>query len=99
MATYDDLLGALTNDLLTRKVRWAVVMAAEAIRTEVNTTPNHANRLLWAKATYADPDAAAAKMIYPVLAQNAVQTLTTITGSSDSQVQTAVNAAVDVFAS
>lgn len=99
MATYDELLTAITNDPLTRKVRWAVVMAAESVRLEAINTPNHANRLIWAKAAYSDPDTVAARMIYPVLAQNAAQPIATITGATDAIVQTAVNNAIDVFAS
>lgn len=98
MATYDELLTASQNDALNKKVRVAVFIAAEVVRTESVSTQNHANRLLWAKSVFSDPRAAAEKMIWAVLAQNKDASLAAITGASDTQVQSAVNAAVDVFA-
>lgn len=98
MATYDELLQANANTGLLNKVRVAVVVAATNIMTEADTTTNHANRLLWAKSVFADPAAAGQRMMWPVLAQNKTLTLAQITGATDSDVQTAVDAAVNVFA-
>ena len=98
MATYAELIIASQNGTLTDKIKVACFIAAEVVRTEVGTTPNHTNRLLWAKQVYADPSRESTRMTWAVLAQNAAQTLAAITGASDSAVQTAVNAAVDVFA-
>lgn len=98
MATYAELLTASENATLRNKMRVAVVIAAEKVRTESGATANHANRLAWAKAVFADPDGAARSMMWPVLAQNAAATLAQITGATDATVQTAVDAAVDVFA-
>jgi hypothetical protein len=98
MATYDELLQASNDDGLRRKVRVAVVIAAETIRTELPSVPNNANRLLWAKATFENPEQAAQKIIWPVLAQNKASSLAAIVGASDATVQTAVDAAVNVFA-
>jgi hypothetical protein len=99
MATYAELLSAASNDALVQKVRVACFIAAEKVRTEINTTTNHAARLLWAKSVYANPEFEGKRMIYAVLAQNAVQPVAAILGASDALVQAAVDAAVDVFAS
>lgn len=98
MATYAELLQASENSTLMGKIRVAVIIAAEAVRVENTGTANHANRLKWAKRAYENPDAEAQRMMRAVLAQNASATLGQITGASDATVQTAVNAAVDVFA-
>lgn len=98
MATYAELLTASENSTLNQKIRVACIIAAEAIRTENNATANHANRLIWAKAVFANPVAEAQRMLWAVLAQNKDATLAAITGATDAAVQTAVNAAVDVFA-
>lgn len=98
MATYAELLTASENDALRQKIRVAVVVAAETIRTELSSVPNNANRLKWAKSVFEGPDAVAQRMIWAVLAQNRAATLAQITGASDTDVQTAVDAAVNVFA-
>jgi hypothetical protein len=98
MATYAELLTASSNEVLINKIRVAVVIAAETVRTEAGTTPKHAERLVWAKQVFANPDAEARRMIWAVLAQNKAVTLAAIIGATDAAVQTAVDAAVDVFA-
>lgn len=98
MATYDELLQANANTGLINKVRVAVVVSATSIMTEADTVTNHANRLLWAKTVFADPADAGSRMMWPVLAQNRALTLAQITSASDASVQTAVDAAVNVFA-
>lgn len=98
MATYAELLTASENALLRNKIRVAVVIAAEVVRTESAQTANHAARLAWAKQVFQSPPAEADRMIWAVLAQNRAATLAQITGAADDTVQTAVNAAIDVFA-
>ena len=98
MATYEELLTAESNDNLNRKVRVAVIIAAETVRTEDVATPNHADRLLWAKAVFQSPSTEASRMVWAVLAQNKDATFAQIVGASDASVQTAVDAAVAVFA-
>lgn len=98
MATYDELLLAAEDAGLNKKIRVACVIAAEAIRMEAAGITNHANRLLWAKAVFQNPPAEAGRMVWAVLAKNQGATLAAITGASDATVQTAVSAAVDVFA-
>lgn len=98
MATYAELLTVSTNEALINKIRVAVVIAAEVVRTEQDATPNHSNRLLWAKHVYANPDSEAQRMVWAVLAQNKDAPLAAIEGADDATVQAAVNAAIDVFA-
>lgn len=98
MATYAELLTASENEALRQKIRVAVVIAAETVRTESAATTNHALRLAWAKDVYQNPDNHVRQMIWAVLAQNKGATLGQITGAADATVQTAVDAAVDVFA-
>jgi hypothetical protein len=98
MATYAELLSALDNEALLAKIRVAIWVAADAVRAEDTGTINHANRLLWAKAALQNPDSVAKQMVPIVLAQNRSATLAEIVGATDAQVQTAVNTAVNVFA-
>lgn len=98
MATYAELLTASENPALNNKIRVACIIAAEKVRVEQSSVPNHAARLVWAKDVFANPDQEARRMLWAVLAQNQAATLAQITGASDSAVQTAVDAAVDVFA-
>lgn len=98
MATYAELLTASNNETLINKIRVAVVIAAEIVRTELDTVPNHVNRLIWAKQVFITPDREAQRMVWAVLAQNRAATLAQIVGADDATVQGAVNAAVDVFA-
>lgn len=99
MATYAELLQASDNSVLHDKMRVAVIIAAQTVWTEAGTTPNHANRLIWAKAVFASPETEARRMLWSVLAQNSTLTLAQILGASDSDVQTAVNNTIDLFAS
>lgn len=101
MATYDELLTiatGTTGEALLRKIKVAVIVACDIIRLEAPATANHANRLTWASATLNNPDGAAARMLYAVLAQNRAFTAAQITNADDATVQAAVNAAVDLLA-
>lgn len=98
MATYAELIIASQNGTLTDKIKVACFIAAEVVRNEAGATANHTNRLLWAKQVFGNPENEAKRMVWAVLAQNSAATLSVITGASDAAVQTAVNAAVDVFA-
>ncbi len=99
MATYAELLQASDNSGLHDKMRVAVIIAAQTVWSEVDTTPNHANRLIWAKAVFAAPDAEAKRMLWSVLAQNSTLTLAQILNASDADVQAAVNNTINLFAS
>jgi hypothetical protein len=98
MATYAELLSMIDNEALFNKIRVAVWVAADTIRAEVDTTPNHAARVAWAKSAFANPDGAARILMPAVLAQNKAADLATITAATDAQVQAAVDAAVNTIA-
>lgn len=98
MATYVELRQLFGNDALRNKIEVAVIIAAEAIRTEDAGTANHANRLIWAKQAFENPTSVAVKMMMALLAANAAATVAAITGATDAVIQGLVNAAVNVFA-
>lgn len=98
MAAYKELYSLWYESDLRNKVTVAVVVAAEAIQSEDPATPNHANRLLWAKATLENPIAIAGAMFRLVLAANKDATKEAILQASDGSIQAAVDGAVDMFA-
>lgn len=98
MATLSELSTLLNDGPLTDKCKAAGLIAANAIIAEVAGTPNHANRLKWAKKVFSDPVTQGTALLRAVLAANASATLTQINGASDATIQTAVNAAVDTLA-
>ena len=98
MATYAELLTAAGDTSLLNKIRVAVVVAATNIMIEVDTTPLHSSRLVWAKQVFSDPATAAVRMMWPVLAQNRAFTYAQIIGADDATVQGAVDGAINVFA-
>lgn len=98
MATYTEIAGILNDPILADKVKAACLVAAKTIQDEGTGTTNHANRLKWAKAVYLDPATWGVRVLRAVLAANASATLAQINAATDSSIQTAVNAAVDVFA-
>ena len=101
MATYAELLSIATTPTgssLRDRITVAVVVACEAIRTEADTTPNHANRMKWAADVLRQPGSMAERTLWAVLAQNKGATVAQITGADDATVQTAVNNAVNLLA-
>ena len=98
MATYTELFDLMNDSALRNRVSVACLVAAEAVRIEAGSVPNHANRLAWAKAAFSGPRETGERMLPAILAQNAGLTRAQILAAADSALQTAVNAAVDVFA-
>lgn len=98
MATLAELLTVSTNEILVNKIKVAAVIAAEKVRTEAPTTEKHAERLLWAKSVFENPDLETERMIWAVLAQNWEAPITAIAGADDATVISAVSNAVNVFA-
>ncbi len=98
MATYMELFKAQNDSDLQDKVAVAVVVAAEAIRTDASPPTNQAQRLQWAKDAMADPKVEAGRMMWAILATNKDAALSQILGASDTAIQTQVDAAVDLFA-
>lgn len=98
MATYAELYGLKNDSALRNRVLTACVIAAEAVMNEVDTTPNHANRLIWAAAVFAGPVSEANRMFMAVLAANKDVTVAQIQSASDAAIQTNVDDHVDLFA-
>lgn len=98
MASYQELWALFTDAALAEKVAVACAVAAEKIRTEDGGTTNHANRMKWAKRAFNDPNTVKGDMQKALLAANRALTVVQITGASDTAIQDAVDAAVNVFA-
>ena len=98
MATYLELRSLYGHGDLLNRIEVACIVAAETIRTEADSVANHTNRLKWAKATYGAPRAAAEKMLMSLLAANKALTVAQLTSVADTGLQTAVDAAVNIFA-
>ena len=102
MATYDELSALLgsgaDHDTLVNRIEVACIVAAEAIRTDASSPTNQAQRLVWANEAFKTPRAKATEMLPALLAANAGSPVADITGASDAVIQTAVDAAVNVFA-
>jgi hypothetical protein len=96
MATYAELLSLQADEALFNKVRVACWVAADTIRAEADTVPNHTARVAWAKRVFESPDAMARVLMPAVLAQNKAASVAAINGATDALVQSAVDAAVDV---
>jgi hypothetical protein len=88
----------MDNGDLLLKLEVAVIIAAETVRTELDTVDNHANRRQWAKEAFTNPKTAATYMLRALLAANSDLTPAQITGADDSQIQSKVDAAIDIFA-
>lgn len=98
MATYVELRQLFGNGDLLNRIEVACIVAAEAIRVEDAGVPNHANRLLWAKATFQTPRPVAERMLMSLLAANKALTVQQLAGVTDEALQTAVGSAVNLFA-
>lgn len=98
MASYAELYELASDGSLVAKVTTAVAVEADTIRQEADTTANHANRLVWAARAFGDPPGMARRMIWAVLASNKAATKAQIVGATDASVQSAVSAAVNIFA-
>jgi hypothetical protein len=98
MATYIELRQLYGHGDLLNRIEVACIVAAETIRTESAETANHANRLVWAKSTFSGSRRAAEQMLMALLAANKALTVAQLTGVSDTDLQAAVDGAVDIFA-
>jgi hypothetical protein len=98
MAIYSELYDIQNNDKLLHQTQIAIVVAAEAIRTDAAPPTNHAQRLVWAKEAFQDPKSKVSAMLWAMIAANNAADLVDITGATDATVQAAVNNAVNVLA-
>ena len=98
MASYPELRALFSHSDLRNQIEVACIIAAESIRTEDPITDNHANRLIWAKRAFQNPNAIRNDMLMALLAANAGVEPSAITNASDATVQAKVDDAVDLFA-
>jgi hypothetical protein len=99
-ASYDELLDIATTSgsTLLPRIKVAAQMMAGKIVTEPPTTTKHAERLAWARATFADPDAAGRALVWPVLYQAKGFTKEQIEQAADTLIQPYVDAAITALA-
>jgi hypothetical protein len=97
MATYVELhalRGSDSTRTLRQKISMALAIKANAIAKSANPTePMKA----WSKQALATPDQYQELVLNYILAEYNTQTVAAITGATDVQVQTAVNATVDTL--
>ena len=98
MPSYAEIYNLASNSDLIAKVTSAIAIAAEEIRAEDPITENHDQRVAWAVRALFNPDGEARKLMWILLAQNAAATTAQITGATDATIQTAVDAALELFA-
>lgn len=90
MATYSELATLLNDPDNQPKAQIAVIIAAYNL---ITGTPTAADRA-WASAVLANPQAEGIKALRAVIAANAGQDLSVITGASDTVIQNQINAVV-----
>lgn len=98
MATYTELYELHNDSALKNRVTVACVVAAEVVMNEDPDTGNHINRLLWAASVLASPQAEATRMYWALLAVNKDLTIENIKKATDAQIQSQVEAHIDLFA-
>lgn len=99
MASYVELHKlALEDSVLRNRITTACIIAAEEIRSEDPGIANHANRMIWSKNVFAHPVVESDRMLWAALAANRTLTVAQIQGATDAGLQTAVNNAVNLFA-
>lgn len=98
MATYTELATLESDPDLQTKVEVALWVAVSTIAAEDSQTANHANRLKHAKQILGDSDGYKQRYLKYLLAANKDLSTSAITTANDAAVQTAVNAAIDIFA-
>lgn len=97
MATYQELhalRGAATTEPLKQKIAVAIAIKANVIAKL--QTPTAAQKA-WAVSALTDPARDSGTILNYILAEYNAQATSVITGASDANVQTAVNAAVDTL--
>lgn len=98
MATLAELKTLESDGTLQTAVEVALWKAAYDIQQEDAGTTNHSNRLKWAKAVLKDPAGSKDDFLRYLLAANSAAALATIQAASDATIESAVAAAVDIFA-
>ena len=98
MATYEELFNLRNDSALRNKVITACIVGAEKVMNEDGGTVNHTNRLLWAKAVFANPVSEAKRMFMAILAANKDATVVVIQAATDVAIQGNVDDHINLFA-
>lgn len=98
MATYTELFDLRSDTNLRNRITAAVAIQADVVRLENVNTANHANRVIWAKQAFTNPEAVANQMMWGLLAINKAATVAQVQGATDASILTAVASLVDSFA-
>lgn len=104
MATYQELRDLQRSEVFLDKVEFAIVVAAETIFADGDTTDppwdqtNNANRKVWAREGSLNPRGMAEAFAGQVLAANKGVSVATILAASDTAIQNNVNAIIDSYA-
>lgn len=94
MATLSELFDLYNDGDLIRRTSSALVIAAQALLDL--PTPTAAQKQ-YAVKVFANPRQEAERVVKSILAQNSGATVAAIQGASDTQIQTNVDAAVQLF--
>ncbi len=98
MASYSELYDLRNDSALKNRITTACIIAAETVMNELATVPNNVNRLIWAKAVFANPKGEANRMHMAILAANQSASVAQIQSATDAAIQTNVDDHVDLFA-
>lgn len=98
MATYADIYTLQSNTALSQRVSTALLVSSVAIYEENPATVNHTARVAWARYAALNMDLATAAMFKFLLGKFVNMTVTNIQNSTDAQIQTVVDNAVNLFA-
>ncbi len=90
MATYTELRNLFSNDEFANRVDIATVVAANNLLSSTPTVEDQK----WAAHVFASPRSEGQKALMSVIAKNKDVTVEVITGSTDAQLQAAVDLAV-----
>jgi len=98
MATHTELFELYSDSALRNRVEVALILAAEAVRSEDPATPNHAARLVWAREVFSNPQTWLMPTFRLLLAANHSEEAAQIAAASDALLVGKVVEAVDFFA-
>lgn len=99
MALIDVYHAARADSEIKQRAIGAALVAQSDIRSEAGSTPNHANRLIWADALVADVQGEGDKL-WTQLIQNStvIDAIVNQTAVSDTGIQSVVDATIDSVA-
>jgi hypothetical protein len=97
MATlYETIYNLHANSNLRNRVTVAIAKASQDIMGEAGTVTDHAKRIVWAREVCTDPEPEAARMMWGILGNATIRTKGET--ATDAEVQAAVDAIINVFA-